>query len=189
MRVLVTGAAGMLGRKLVDRLVRDGALGGAALSALSLADVVEPHAPKAPFAVEAAAVDLAGPGAATALFAWRPDVVFHLAAVVSGEAEADLDKGYRVNLDAMRLLLDAARTEGGAGRRPRLVFSSSIAVFGAPLPEVIGDDHSPAPLTSYGAQKAMAERLYESLGFSDAGPRALPVRDLGSWVAPSGRPR
>ncbi len=168
----------MLGRKLVDRLVLDGALGGTPLSALSLADVVEPHAPEAPFAVEAAVVDLAGPSAAAPLLERRPDVVFHLAAVVSGEAETDLDKGYRVNLDAMRLLLDAARAQAGAGYRPRVVFSSSIAVFGAPLPDVIGDDQSPAPLTSYGAQKAMCELLladYSRRGFVDGVSLRLPT--------------
>jgi nucleoside-diphosphate-sugar epimerase len=86
----------------------------------------------------------------------RPDLIYHLAAVVSGEAERDFDKGYRVNLEASQSLFEAVRA---AGYRPRLVFTSSIAVFGTPFPEVIPEDFAPGPLTSYGAQKAMVELL------------------------------
>jgi nucleoside-diphosphate-sugar epimerase len=157
-RVLVIGAAGMLGRKLGERLAVDGELGGSPVSHLSLVDIVEPVAPLSVTAeVDTAAADLAEPGVPTALVRSRPDVVFHLAAVVSAEAEADLDKGYRVNVDGMRLLLEAIRAQSGAGYRPRLVFSSSIAVFGTPLPPVVGDEQCVAPLTSYGTQKAIAE--------------------------------
>ena len=92
------------------------------------------------------------------LLADRPDIVFHLAAVLSGEAEADLEQGYRVNLDGTRLLLDGIRTAGG-GYAPRVVFASSIAVFGTPLPDVIGDDQALTPRTSYGTQKAIGELL------------------------------
>ena len=104
-------------------------------------------------------------------------MVFHLAAVVSGEAEADFDKGYRVNLDGTRRLLDAIREVGG-GYRPRVVFSSSIAVFGPPFPEAIGDDHAPAPLTSYGTQKAIGELLladYSRRGLLDGIAIRLPT--------------
>jgi len=177
-RVLVTGAAGMLGRKLVERLALDGALAGEPLSALSLADAVEPVPPDAAFPVESVATDIAARGVAAELLASRPDVVFHLAAVVSGEAEADMDKGYRVNIDGMRLLLDAARAHADAGYRPRLVFTSSIAVFGAPLPDVIGDDQCPAPLTSYGTEKAVCELLladYSRRGFVDGIALRLPT--------------
>src|SRR5207244_5905252 len=131
---LVVGAAGMLGRKLVARLAADGLLGGRAIDAVVAADVA---------ASEPA--DVSEPGVAERLVAERPDVIFHLAAVVSGEAEADFDKGYRVNLDGMRLLLEAIRAREGYA--PRLVFASSIAVFGAPFPEPIGDDFASAPLT------------------------------------------
>src|SRR6185312_10400158 len=88
----------------------------------------------------------------------KPDVIFHLAAIVSGEAEADFDKGYRINLDGTRFLIDAIRAIGG-GYRPRLVFTSSIAVFGAPFPEKIDDEFFHTPLTSYGTQKAIGELL------------------------------
>lgn len=113
MKVLVIGAAGMIGRKLVARITREGAIGGRAVTALTLADVIRPTAP-AGFGgkVETHASDLSVPGTAEALIAPRPDVVFHLAAVVSGEAEADFEKGYRVNLDGGRALFEAIRREG-----------------------------------------------------------------------------
>jgi len=107
----------------------------------------------------------------------RPGVIFHLAAVVSGEAEADFEKGYRVNLDGTRQLFEAIR-QVGAGYKPRVVFTSSIAVFGAPFPEAIGDEFLSAPLTSYGTQKAMAELLlsdYTRRGFFDGIGIRLPT--------------
>src|SRR4051795_12654704 len=178
MRVLVIGAAGMLGGKLVERLVRDGCLGSERISQLMLVDRVVAEPPGDPgFVVERAVADLAEPGAAGAIVAGRPDVIFHLAAVVSGEAEDDLEKGYRVNLDATRMLLDAIRGRG-QGYRPRVVYSSSIAVFGPPLPDVIGDDHCATPATSYGTQKAMIELLlsdYARRGFVDGIAIRLPT--------------
>ena len=178
MRILVLGAAGMLGGKLVERLVRDGRLGSEPISELTLVDRVAAEPPRAPgFVVESTSADLAEPGVAAALVAGRPDVIFHLAAVVSGEAEQDLEKGYRVNVDATRMLLDAVRACEG-GYRPRLVFSSSIAVFGPPLPDVIGDDHAATPATSYGTQKAMIELLlsdHARRGFVDGIAIRLPT--------------
>ncbi len=117
MQILVTGAAGMLGRKLAERLARDGTLGGEPVDGLLLVDVVEPARPTAAFDIDTTACDLAGPGVAEQLVSGRPDVVFHLAAVLSGEAEADFEKGYRVNLDGTRLLLDAIRAIGTATAR------------------------------------------------------------------------
>lgn len=157
MKVLIIGGAGMVGRKLAERLAADGHLGGQALSGLHLADVVEP----APLGDATASVaDLTEPGTAERLVEGRPDVVFHLAAIVSGEAERDFALGYRVNLDGTRALLDAIHAEHErSGYAPRVVFASSIAVFGAPFPEAIGDDYHRTPLTSYGTQKAMAELL------------------------------
>lgn len=161
MHVLVLGAAGMIGRKLTARLVADGHLGGRALDRLTLADVVTPERPAGLGGeVELVATDLAAAGEAERLLAGRPDVVFHLAAVVSGEAEADFEKGYRVNLDGTRALLEAARAAHDAdGHLPRLVFTSSIAVYGAPLPNPIPEDFQATPLTSYGTQKAIGELL------------------------------
>jgi nucleoside-diphosphate-sugar epimerase len=178
--VAVIGASGMIGRKLVARLVRDGHLGGAEVSRLSLVDLVEPDAPAGwDGASDCWSADLAAPGAAEALAAGRPDVIVHLAAVVSGEAEADFEHGYRVNLDGTRALLEAIRAIHSTDRyRPRLVFSSSIAVFGAPLPDVTPEDFAAAPLTSYGTQKAIGELLladYTRRGFVDGVGIRLPT--------------
>jgi nucleoside-diphosphate-sugar epimerase len=159
--VLILGAAGMIGRKLTARLVADGNVDGRRIERLTLADVAlaEPP-PGADGQVEVVAADLATPGEAERLIEARPDLIFHLAAVVSGEAEADFEKGYRVNLDGTRALLDAVRAGHEAdGYHPRLVVTSSIAVYGAPLPEPIPEDFHHTPLTSYGTQKAIAELL------------------------------
>jgi D-erythronate 2-dehydrogenase len=177
-RILIVGGAGMLGRKLAARMASEGSLGGEPISHLALVDVVEPEqGSAAAFAVETVVADLAEHGVAHDLVTDRPDVIFHLAAVVSGEAEADLEKGYRVNLDGTRFLLDGVRGIG-PGYCPRVVFASSIAVFGAPLPEVIGDDQSQTPGTSYGTQKAIGELLlsdYSRRGFLDGVAIRLPT--------------
>jgi nucleoside-diphosphate-sugar epimerase len=178
MHILIIGAAGMIGSKLTARLVGDRALAGKEITALTLADMVEPTAPaEAPFRVETAAVDLAAPGAIEPLVGTRPDVIFHLAAVLSGESEENFDKGYRVNLDGTRMLFEAIRAVRG-GYCPRVVFSSSIAVFGAPFPEKIGDEFFHTPLTSYGTEKAIAELLladYTRRGFMDGIGIRLPT--------------
>jgi nucleoside-diphosphate-sugar epimerase len=177
MQILILGAAGMVGRKLTERLVKEGRLGGDAITRLVLHDVVEPERPQASFAIDTLTSDFSIPGEAEKLVASRPDVIFHLAAIVSGEAEADFDKGYRINLDGTRFLFDAVRTIGD-GYKPRLVFTSSIAVFGAPFPEAIGDEFFLTPLTSYGTQKAMGELLladYTRRGFFDGVGIRLPT--------------
>ena len=179
MKVLVIGAAGMVGRKLVSALLATGQVGGKAISGLVLADIVAPEAPPSSVSVTTTAVDLSAPEAAGQLVAHRPDLIFHLAAIVSGEAEADFEKGYRINLDGTRHLLEAIRLAGqSAPYRPRLVFTSSIAVFGEPLPEVIGDTQHHTPLTSYGTQKAICELLlsdYSRRGFIDGVGIRLPT--------------
>lgn len=159
MHILVLGAAGMVGRKLVERLVRDGSLGGREITRMTLQDVVAPVKPaNAGIPIKMVTSDFADPGTAAPLIADRPEVIFHLAAIVSGEAELEFDKGYRINLDGTRYLIDAIRASGG-GYKPRLVFTSSIAVFGAPFPDKIGDEFFHTPLTSYGTQKAICELL------------------------------
>jgi nucleoside-diphosphate-sugar epimerase len=176
-RILILGAAGMIGRKLAARLARAPILRDERVERLALVDVVEPELEEAECEVESVVADLAEPGVAEDLVASRPDVIFHLAAVVSGEAEADFDKGYRVNVGGMQALLEGARA-AGSGYRPRLVFSSSIAVFGAPLPDVIGDDRALTPATSYGTQKAISELLlsdYTRRGFIDGVGIRLPT--------------
>ncbi|WP_281824810.1 D-erythronate dehydrogenase [Jannaschia rubra] len=169
MHLLIIGAAGMIGRKLAERVAVTGRIGDRAVDTLTLADVVEPEAAQ-DFAGTRHAVtaDLTEPGTAERLIEARPDIVVHLAAIVSGEAEADFDKGYRINLDGTRALFDAIRLIDGYA--PRVVYASSLAVFGAPFPDVIADDFHLTPLTSYGTQKVMGELLlddYSRRGFMD----------------------
>ncbi len=179
MRVLILGAAGMLGRKLAERLAGGGTLAGETVTSLDLIDVVLPTAPQGfGGAVHCAAADLSTPEAAAGLVRRRPDLIYHLAAIVSSEAEADMQKGYRVNLDGTRMLLEAIRHEGEAageagGWVPRLVFASSLAVFGGELSAMISDDQALTPQTSYGTQKAMGELL-----LADYGRRGI-VRGIG----------
>ncbi len=178
MHILVLGAAGMVGRKLSERLLRDGRLGKHDITRMTLQDVVAPAQPANPgFQVDTITCDFAIAGAADRLVADRPDVIFHLAAIVSGEAELDFDKGYRINLDGTRMLLDAIRLIG-EGYKPRIVFTSSIAVFGAPFPDKIGDEFFNTPLLSYGTQKAIDELLladYTRRGFMDGIGIRLPT--------------
>jgi nucleoside-diphosphate-sugar epimerase len=177
MHILILGAAGMVGRKLTDRLLSDGHLGGKDITRMTLQDVVAPSKPQAGFPIDTVTSDFSDPHTAAPLIAAKPDVIFHLAAIVSGEAEADFDKGYRINLDGTRYLLDAIRAIGG-GYKPRLVFTSSIAVFGAPFPDKIGDEFFHTPLTSYGTQKSICEMLvadYSRRGFLDGIGIRLPT--------------
>jgi nucleoside-diphosphate-sugar epimerase len=180
MHIAIIGAAGMVGRKLTCRLVIDGALAGTPITRLTLADIVAADRPDG-FAGETTVVvgDLSEPGEINALVAPRPDVIFHLAAIVSGEAEVDFDKGYRINMDGMRHLLEAIRRIHAAdGYRPRLVFTSSLAVFGPPFAASIPDDFAPTPATSYGTQKAICELLladYSRKGFVDGVGIRLPT--------------
>lgn len=175
MRVLVTGAAGMIGRKLVARLMQEEAIGDRAISAIDLHDIV----PMEQESIASAHVsihvgDLSEPGEAARLMRDKPDVIFHLAGVVSGEAESNFALGYSANLDGTRLLFHAIHE---AGHCPRVVFSSSIAVFGGPFPEVIPDDFHTVPLSSYGTQKVMVEALlvdYTRRGFLDGVGIRLP---------------
>jgi len=174
MHVLIVGAAGMIGRKLTDRLVADGNVGGREIERLTLVDVVAPASRDG--RAEVVSADLAAPGGAERLIENRPDLIVHLAAVVSGEAESDFEKGYRVNLDGTRALLEAVRAADGY--RPRLVFTSSIAVYGPPLPDPIPEDFQETPLTSYGTQKAIGELLladYTRRGFVDGIGLRLPT--------------
>jgi D-erythronate 2-dehydrogenase len=175
MHILITGAGGMIGRKLVDRLVRDGNVGGKPITRMTLHDIAAPAAPNdAKFPVASYAGDVTMPNEATKLVADAPELIFHLAAVVSGEAEADFDKGYRINLDGMRLLLETIRARA---YKPKFVFTSSIAVFGAPFPPAIPDEFHLTPLTSYGTQKAIGELLladYTRRGFVEGVGIRLP---------------
>jgi len=176
MRVTITGAAGFLGRKLAGRLARAGKLGEREITAMTLFDVVPPDPPKgARFPVACLAGDIAAPDGTAALALGDTAVVFHLAAVVSAQAEADFDLGWRVNLDGTRALLEACRR---AGSKPRVVFTSSVASFSGGQQAVIGDATRPVPGNSYGAQKAAGELLmhdYARKGFIDGVTLRLPT--------------
>lgn len=170
MKILVLGAAGMIGRKLIERLLRDGALRGEPIESIHAFDVVE-AAFDDPGAVRvvAQAGDITDAETVNQLVAPRPDVIFHLAAIVSGEAEAEFEKGYRINLDGTQNLFNAIIAD--TDYMPRVVYASSIAVFGAPFPSSIGDEFHLTPLTSYGTQKAIGELLladYTRKGHMDA---------------------
>ncbi|MCQ1776372.1 SDR family oxidoreductase [Neorhizobium galegae] len=180
MHILIIGAAGMVGRKLTARLIAEGGVLGKPIDKLTLVDVVKPDHPEGfSGSVVTSDADLSMPGEAEKLIRSRPDVIFHLAAIVSAEAELDFEKGYRVNLDGTRYLFDAVRLANGEdGYKPRVVFTSSIAVAGAPLPFPIPDDFHLTPLTSYGTQKAISELLlsdYTRRGFFDGIGIRLPT--------------
>jgi nucleoside-diphosphate-sugar epimerase len=159
MHILITGAAGMIGRKLTERLIVDRGLDNRPVEKLTLVDIVAPERPKG-FSdhVKTRAADLADPGVAEKAVAERPEVIFHLAGVVSADAELNFEKGYRTNLDGMRALLEAIRKTGD-GYKPKVIFTSSMAVYGAPFHEVIDDEFHLTPLTSYGTQKMMCEAM------------------------------
>ena len=177
MHILITGAAGMIGRKLTERLVIDRALNGQPVEKLTLIDIVAP-ARLAGFSdhEKTRAADLADAGVAEKAISERPDVIFHLAGVVSGEAELNFEKGYRTNLDGMRALLEAIRKTGD-GYKPRVIFTSSMAVYGAPFHHTISDEFHLTPLTSYGTQKLMCEAMltdYTRKGFIEGVGIRLP---------------
>lgn len=181
MKVVITGGAGFLGKKLAARLLAGGELVGPSgrperVEELVLFDTVESPAGAGDSRVRRVAGDIGDPAQADWLLGEDTDSVFHLAAVVSAGAEADFDLGYRVNLDGTRNVLEACRRL----RRPaRLVFTSSVAVYGgAGLPDPVTDDTPLTPLTSYGAQKAMGEYLvtdYTRKGFVDGRALRLPT--------------
>ena len=179
MKVLIIGGAGMVGRKLAEKLAKDGRLGSREISEMTLYDVVAPAAPKAAFKIHTATGDLPAKGETDKLVASKPDVIFHLAAIVSGEAEQEFDKGYRINLQGTQNLLESVRhTYEKDAKKPRVVFTSSVAVFGAPFPEKIGDEFQHTPLTSYGTQKAIGELLlsdYTRKGMLDGIAIRLPT--------------
>ena len=184
MKIVITGGGGFIGRKLAqallaDGLQRDGKPVGA-IDKLVLVDAVAPAPLKgAPGQVECIEGDVSDAGLIGRIIGNDTDSVFHLAAMVSGAAEADFDLGMRVNLDGTRVLLEACRR---LPKPARLVFTSSVAVFGGRLPPVLNDDTPLTAETSYGGQKAMGELLvadYTRKGFLD-GRCAAPADHRGA---------
>jgi nucleoside-diphosphate-sugar epimerase len=180
MKVLITGGAGFLGRQLARQLVQRGRLAAAAGSEGALTRIVcfdraVPADAAADPALKFVAGDITDPTALAAALGDDTVSVFHLAAVVSGAAEADFDLGLRVNLDGTRALLDACRH---LPQRPKLVFASSLAVYGGAVPPVVTDEVAPAPQSSYGVQKFIGELLvgdYSRKGFIDGRALRLPT--------------
>jgi nucleoside-diphosphate-sugar epimerase len=180
--VVITGGAGFLGTRLAMRLIDGAPLVDAAgtrrpIEQLTLVDVAAPalRTPAGDDRVRVVIGDIADPALLARAIDERTDAIFHLAAVVSGMAEAEFDRGMRINVDATRLLLDRARA-GGA--RPRVIFTSSVAVYGGPLPDVVLDTTAIAPQSSYGMEKAVGELLvndYSRRGFVDGRVLRLPT--------------
>lgn len=176
MKILIIGGGGMVGQKLA-RSLADAPL--TPDDTVTLFDMGFPT-DGAPVAKQITG-NITDPDAVLALAAERFDLVFHLAAIVSGEAESDFDKGWTVNMMAFRNFLEAFRGEHDASDGayvPRIIFTSSIAVFGPPFPDKIGDDFPTNPLTSYGAQKAVSELMltdYIRKGYVDGLAIRLPT--------------
>ncbi|MBU66734.1 MAG: NAD-dependent epimerase [Cupriavidus sp.] len=177
MNVLITGGAGFLGLQLARLLLQRGALQldgkAVAIDRLTLLDVVAPQIDDA--RVRVVTGDLSDPAVLAQAIDRDTGAIFHLAAVVSGQAEADFDLGMRVNLDASRALLETCRR---IGHVPRVVFTSSVAVYGGELPPVVQDDTALNPQSSYGVQKAIGELLlsdYSRRGFVDGRVLRLPT--------------
>jgi D-erythronate 2-dehydrogenase len=184
MKILVTGSAGMIGRKLVERLAQDKALGGSVIQSLTLVDVVQSPIPSGlPQDTRSIIADFSEKGVAETLILERPDVIFHLAAIVSGDAEANFEKGYKINFNGSWALFEAIRQEREkdgetSSYKPRFVFASSLAVIGPPFPDPVPDSLATTPTTSYGTQKAMTELLladYSRKGYLDGVGVRLPT--------------
>src|SRR3954463_5893368 len=175
MRIVITGGCGFLGRRVAMRLLEQGSVLGA-VDELVLFDNAAPALPlPEDRRIKLVTGDIADRETVRALIAPGTDAVFHLAAIVSGQAEADTDLGYRVNLEGTRAVLDACRALATA---PRLVVASSLAVYGGALPPAVGDDTALNPQSSYGTQKAIGELLvkdYSRKGYIDGRAVRLPT--------------
>ena len=179
MKVLITGGAGFLGKRLARRLLELGSLTGAdggkrQIEQLVLLDVVAAEGFNDP-RVRVVTGDIADTALLDSVIDADTVSVFHLAAIVSGQAEADFDLGMRINLDASRQLLDVCRSRG---HTPRVVFTSSVAVYGGALPDTVLDTTALNPRSSYGVQKAIGELLvgdYSRRGFIDGRVLRLPT--------------
>jgi D-erythronate 2-dehydrogenase len=173
MRISVLGGGGFLGRRIATRLAKEGKLGGTAVTALTLFDLAAPPKPVASFPITSVAGDLVDLPAAA--IPEGTDVVFHLAAVVSAQAEADYELGRRVNLRGTDAVVDACRR---LRKPPRVVFTSSVASFSGGQDAVIQDETRQVPSNSYGAQKAAAELILADASrrrFMDAVSIRLPT--------------
>ena len=179
MKILITGGGGFIGQKLAKKLCETGTLTQQKITEITLADVQEPAALKASIPVRRIVSDISSASDVDALFAEKPDVIYHLAAIVSGAAEADFDLGMRINLGGTMNVLDAARKLGESqGTQPMVIFASSVAVHGGEAPDTVVDGVELNPQTSYGTQKSIGELLlqdYSRKGFIDGRGLRLPT--------------
>jgi nucleoside-diphosphate-sugar epimerase len=192
MRVVITGAAGFVGQKLAQALAKAGTLDGQRIDELALFDVVEPKKPASTAKVTARVGNIAARAEVEALIGHNTGAVFHLAAIVSGQAEAEFDTGMAINLDGTRHVLEACRRLSDP---IKLLFTSSVAVYGGDIPVPVTDDINLLPQTSYGAAKAVGETLvndYSRKGFVDGRSLRLPTvvvrtgkpnRAASTWVS------
>jgi D-erythronate 2-dehydrogenase len=179
MHIVITGGAGFLGRRLAQQLLQRGTLRDAAgndstIAKITIVDTVEVR-DLSDLRLDQITGDVADRAVLERAIDRDTTSIFHLAAVVSGQAEADFELGMRVNLDASRTVLDVCRS---AGHRPRVIFTSSVAVYGGTLPELVTDATPLTPQSSYGTQKAIAELLiadYTRKGFVDGRVLRLPT--------------
>jgi nucleoside-diphosphate-sugar epimerase len=177
-KILILGGGGMIGQKLIQRLAQNPYIQGRKLSQATLVDAyIEPKIPTGTsFNFRSVIADITDFKLCQNLIVDKPEIIFHLAAVVSGEAEADFEKGYRVNLDGTRNLFEAIRKQ--EDYFPRVVYTSTGAVYGGPYPDDVDDDFILQPSTSYGTQKAIGELLlndYSRRGFLDGIGLRLPT--------------
>ena len=178
MRILIMGGAGMIGQKLLNLLLQKKELKNQKISEITLFDIVEaPYNENSSITITTKSGDISDPQVSRDLISSEPDVIFHLAAIVSGQAEQEFDLGWNINTKGSWGLFEAIRSQRN-DYVPRVVFTSSIAVFGSPFPDQIPDDFFTTPLTSYGAQKAVSELLladYSRKGMIDGIAIRLPT--------------
>ena len=178
MKILIMGGAGMIGQKLLNLILSNPKLRNKQITEITLFDIIDspyPSDSKIPIIVKSG--DISNQQTSVDLVSSKPDIIFHLAAIVSGQAEQEFDLGWNINAKGSWGLFEAIRNIGD-NYCPRVVFTSSIAVFGAPFPEKITDDFFTTPLTSYGAQKAISELLlsdYSRKGMIDGVSIRLPT--------------
>lgn len=179
MKILITGGGGFIGQKLAQKLTGVGHLNGQKISQITIADILSPAAVSGSVPVHSAVADICKQSNVDGLFGDQPDVIFHLAAVVSGAAESNFGLGMQVNLAGSRHILDAAAKQTvSTGKIPKVIFASSCAVHGGEAPETVVDGIELNPQTSYGTQKAIVELLlqdYSRRGFLDGRGLRLPT--------------
>jgi nucleoside-diphosphate-sugar epimerase len=175
MHLVIIGGGGFIGTRLATELLENGGLADGSVDHMTLVDIGFPPNRFSDSRVEYLQADFSDEKVIARILQPAPDIIFHLAAIVSGEAEKNFDLGMKVNFHASLHLLESCRR---LGIRPRIVFTSSCGVFGGDVTKVIADETAPKPRSSYGTQKAMVELLmndYSRRGFVDARSLRLPT--------------